>query len=529
MKRAFGQIALMSTLSRILGMARDMAFAYTWGRSGLTDLWVVAFMLPNLATRLLGEGVLASAVIPLYLAQQQEDPDKAARFAGTLATFITTILALAATAVMLGLGLWMILCHTINSQQRLLAGLMALMMPYMVIGGLSIIIGAVLNAHQHFLAPASSAVVLNTAIISALLLTNRWTTATQTTKAMAIAMAVVSAGLVQVAIHLRVLRGHQIRIRPCWDLHDPAFRQIGRLLIPTLIGLSITPINVLLNNIMAYLASGSGIDGSGPLTPGRGWAYQFQQGDVAGLYYAQRLYQFPLGVLGMALATAAFPTLSKAFCDGDLHKGRATITEAIKTALFISIPTIICNKQIVAGLFQHGSFTSKDTAHVSRILICYAVGLVAYFLQQVLTRAFYGMPSAGKTRIPVISGITAIIANIACSAILIRQLGVQGVALSTSIAAWIQVAILGHCLARRLNINCRQELIGVIARILFASGIMAVACNWLLALGHYLPQTRLIGLLWLFVVIGSSGLLYLSTCRLVGLDQVRFVLPDLRS
>jgi len=532
MLKAFRQIALMGIISRLLGMARDMAFAYIWGRSGLADLWVVAFMVPNLATRVLGEGGLGSSAIPTYMAELQTDRHSAARFAGALACFVSAALGLVAISIMTGLWLWLMIWPT-GPQQRLLFLLMALMLPYMVMAGLSIALGALLNAHQHFLVPASSPVVLNVAILAGLMLAYTLARVQASAQVMIVSSAVVCAGLVQLAMHVGMLRRSGVWVIPSWDLGQPRFRQFLRLVLPTVIGLTATQTNVLLNNLLAYIATQPTSYLHRWAVIGHGLGNPLGPGAVSGLYYAQRLYQFPVGVLGIALATAIFPTITKDYCTRGIEATRASLTSGIKTAVFVAAPAsallVTCSRLVVAAVFQHGNFNPTDTAEVSSTLACYALGLIAYFLQQVLTRAFYSMASSEGVTIPLYSGLVAILANILGSILLIRPLGAAGLALSTALAAWLQVSILAVGLGRMLSKGLWPDIGPAVTRILLATAAMTITLVFLVRLGGYLPDRRIIEVLWLAVTSAASGLVYLSTAWILGLDQVRILLSRQRT
>lgn len=518
MLRAFRQIAVMSTFSRILGMARDMGIAYTWGRGGLADLWVIAFMIPNLATRVLGEGGLGSAAIPAYHRQLRQDPRSASILAGTIVTSLVLATIAIATIVLAVALAWAWLAP--SGQQILLIRLIVLMLPYMVLTTCGIALGAILNAHQHFIVPACSPVILNLGIVSALVAI--WATGRHgpTSQILIVSSSVVLAGVVQVALHIVALKRYRIQIRPCLATDLEPFRAVLKVLVPVVIGLTVTPTNNLLNNILAYWSTGPDREVVWFELLGRKFSYPLTQGSAAALYYAQRLYQFPLGVLGISLATAVLPAMSKDSSAGDLDGlGRRT-ARAVHTALFIALPScillLICGKLAIEVLFQYGRFGTEDTAIVWKTVACYGLGLCSFFLQQVLTPTFYSMPGDGAM-VPLRTGLVAIAANLLCSMLLLWPIGTAGLAASTSIAASIQVIMLVIGINRRLGRQVWQGSARIFSKIL----ICAIACGsaaWIvLVLSTAMDSTRPLKAARLIVAIALAGGAYLGLARALGL------------
>jgi len=250
MVKGFRQIAGLTTLSRILGMFRDMAFAYFLGAGGLMDAWAIGFKIPNLARRLFGEGAASCSLIPVYTQQLQSDPDRA----NTLArTTVTVIFVLLTVIILLGeaviLTYYKFFCVHPGTQLKLT--LSAIMLPYMLLICLVAILAGILNANRHFAAPAAAPVVLNVFIIGSLCISGWLLGIRPGTQVFIVATAVLLAGLVQLLIQFPPLWARGINIRPTWQVRSDAFRKVILLMGPMILGLTVTQINTLADDFIA--------------------------------------------------------------------------------------------------------------------------------------------------------------------------------------------------------------------------------------------------------------------------------------
>jgi putative peptidoglycan lipid II flippase len=451
MVKGFRQIVVLTTLSRILGMIRDMAFAYFLGATGLMDGWAIAFKIPNLARRLFGEGAASSSLIPVYTEELQKDPDRAHRLAFTVVTVIFVVLT---GIVLLGEGIiWgYYKFFSTYPGTRLKLALAGIMLPYMVLICVVAILAGILNAHRHFAAPAAAPIVLNVFIIAALCLSG-WVFAIQpSTQVFIVALTVILAGIVQMSIQVPALRAKGIYVRPAWQVNSDAFKKIIVLMGPMVFGLTATQINTLADDFIALWFSGSAEKGQFLSWFGHQIRYPLWEGAVSQLFYSQRLYQFPLGVLGISLATAIFPVMSSDAARKDIRGLCGTVSRGLRCAIFIALPAMaglwLVGRQVVTVIFERGQFTPSDTITTSRTLSFYAMGLCGYFAQQVLARAFFSMQDS-KT--PARSALIAVVTNVALNLTLIWFLGTGGLAASTAICSYLQVAILIAVLHRRLG------------------------------------------------------------------------------
>jgi putative peptidoglycan lipid II flippase len=451
MIRGFRQIAGLTFISRIFGMLRDMSFAFFLGADNLMDAWVIAFKIPNLARGIFGEGAAASSLIPIYSEEYKKDPEKAQVLARTVTTLIFVILTGVVLAGEIGIFGY-ILSHDILDTTRLILILTAVMLPYMTLICTVAILGGVLNAHCHFSAPANAPTLLNLIMIGALCLSGWILKLEPKYQVYFMAVSVLMAGVAQILMQLIPIWKMGLSMRPAWQLHSDALKRIMLLMGPMILGLTATQINTLAGDIIARMLSGSEEKGEFFMFFGRQVQYPVWAGAVSSLFYAQRLYQFPLGVLGISLATAIFPVLSTAAAEKDTALLSRTIGRGIQATFFVALPAtvglILIARPLVTVLFQRGKFTAQDSHLTQMVLIFYALGLCGYFLQQVVTRAFYAIQdSKWPARTAAMSVGVSLILNL----VLIWPLGAGGLALSTALCSYIQSGILLMILSRRFS------------------------------------------------------------------------------
>jgi len=518
MVKGFRQIAVLTTLSRILGMVRDMTFAYFLGASGLMDGWAIAFKIPNLSRRLFGEGAAASSLIPIYSQQLRKDPDRAHQLASTLITVVCLLLI--AVVLLAEIGIWTYYVFFARYQStQLKLQLTATMLPYMVLICTTALLAGVLHAHRHFAAPAAAPILLNVCIITTLLVTGWLLKVPPARQVFAVAAAVVLAGLAQLLIQLPPLRAHAVKLRPCWQIHAEPFRKVMLLMGPMVLGLTATQINTLADDLVALWLSGSAEKGHAFTLFSSQIRYPLWEGAVSQLFYSQRLYQFPLGVLGISLATAVFPVMSAQAAAGNLKALCQTVARGLRCAVFIALPAtaglLLVARPLIIVLFERGRFTHHDTLKTASTLVFYALGLTGYFAQQVLTRAFYSMQDSTT---PARSAVIAVFTNIALNLFLIWPLGTAGLAAATALCSYLQVFILAVTLARKLQPTIFHGLAVGLAKTAIATFIMVAPVALLLA---WLRTTAPI--FQLLTAVPLAVLLYLLAARVLKIEMLSLV------
>jgi len=523
MVKGFRQIALLTAFSRVLGLVRDMAFSCFLGASGVMDAWVIGFKIPNLTRRLFGEGAASASFIPVYSEQLQQDRARADRLACTVVTVVFLILV---GVVLLGeVCVWAY--YTFFSKldsTKLMLGLTGIMLPYMILICVVALLGGILNSHRHFAAPAAAPIVLNIFIIGSLCFTGWVLVMAPTKQVFIVAAAVITAGLVQIAIQLPPLRSRGVRLRPAWDIHSDAFKKILLLMGPMVLGLTVTQINTLADDIIAKCLSGSAQKGEFFAWFGASVRYPLWDGAVSKLYYSQRLYQFPLGVLGISLATAIFPVMSAEAAREDTDALLKTISRGLRGAVFVAVPAtvglILVARPLVAAVFEHGKFTSIDTKATAWTLSFYALGLCGYFCQQITTRAFY---STQDSKMPALTAAVAVFVNIGLNLTLVWFMATAGLALSTAVCSYLQVVILVFVLRARFGPSLLDGLPATMAKTIIATAFMALAGWMVLTAMRGLPVSFWFDVLRLAVVVPSAITIYAAAAKLLRIKMLSLI------
>jgi len=515
MIRGFRQIALLTIVSRIFGFIRDITFSHFFGAGGLLDAWIIAFRIPNLARRLFGEGAASASFIPVYSEQLAGDRDRAANLANTM---ITTIFVLLAGVVLVGeVVIWCYYKFFANtSETQLVLSLTSVMLPYMVLVCTVAILGGILNVHRHFAAPAAAPVVLNIFIIASILLTGWLFGVPARQQPFYVALAVIVAGCVQLGMQIPPLRRAGVKIRPAWHIYSSSFKKVIFLMGPMIIGLTVTQINTLADDLIAWWFSGSAEKGYSFFLMGNEILFPLKRGSVSYLYYSQRLYQLPLGVLGISLATAVFPVMSSYAASRDYSGLSRAISSGIRSSVFMAVPAIIglvfVGKPLISVAFEHGKFSSQHTDMVALTLFFYSLGLCGYFGQQVLTRAFYSMQDS---RVPMRSALAAVLVNVVLNLTLLWPLGTAGLAASTAICSYLQVIILLTALLRRLDSSILAGFSVTVCKTLICSAFMSVV----LLVTWWLSKTSC-GILRLLTMVPAGAIAYLFAARLLAMKEL---------
>ncbi len=506
MIKGFRQIATLTTISRVLGMLRDMAFAHFFGAGWLMTAWTVGFKVPNLARRLFGEGAASASFIPVYSEELHNRPEQAQQLASTVVTVVFVILAL---IVIIGEGIVLgYYGFETRTGPRLGLLLCAIMLPYMIMVCVAAIQAGILNVHRHFAIPAAAPIVLNVILIAGLLLTGRVLKIEPQRQVFYIAVAVLIAGFAQLAIQIPALLASGVSIKPAWSVHSEPFRRIIILMGPMILGLTVTQLNTLADDIIALSFMN---EQGNPLS----------YGAPSYLYYAQRLYQFPLGVLGISLATAIFPVMSSDAARKDFDAFTKTVSRGIRGAVFVAIPAtagiFLVARPLVAAVFEHGQFESTDTPVVAWTLSFYAAGLSGYFLQQILTRAYYSLQDS-KT--PAKSAVIAVFANVLLNLTLIWPLGTGGLAAATALCSYLQVVILITGLRRKLGSSILEGFSVTLIKTIAATAVMSIAGISIILLMKGLPAGTLYDAMRLVAIVLMAVIVYIVASKLLRIDML---------
>ena len=474
MIRGFRQIASLTFISRIFGMLRDIAYSSFFGANGLSDAWFIAFKIPNLARRLFGEGAASASFIPVYSDMLQKDKPQAAKLANTVVTVIFVFLSLLVIIGWAGILVYKLFIKG-SHETDLILSLCSVMLPYTVMICTVAILAGILNVHRHFAAPAAAPIVLNVFIISAVLLTGWVFQIQKELQLFVVAFAVLAAGVTQLIMQLVPMKKAGVSLRPQLDIHCQAFKRVIVMMAPMIIGLTATQLNTLADDLIAWFFSGSDEKGQLLTFMGNQMEFPLHRGSVTHLYLAQRLYQLPLGVIGISLATAIFPVMSEQAAREDKSALSQTIAKGVNTTVFIGLPAMVglflVARPLIVVMFERNEFMPEDSAATAYTLLFYAIGLTGFFAQQVLTRAFYSMH---KPKVPTISAVAAVIINVILNLTLVWRLGTGGLALSTAVCSYLQVVFLLVMLKKDIGIGVLEGVAGNLVKSVTGCVIMGL-------------------------------------------------------
>lgn len=492
MVRGVGAIGAATLASRLLGFARDVVVARTFGAGSATDAFFVAFRIPNLLRRLLAEGALSPAFIPVFTEfltiRSREEFNRMFR------SVTGALLAALCAVTLLGILLadWIVwvmapgFAHD-PEQTRQATRLTRLMFPYLIFVGLGAVAMGALNAQRRFFTGALAPAVVNVGmIVSVLLLASR-----MDTPILSLAVGVLVGGLGQLAIQIPELRQSGVPLCPSIELSHPAVRRVASLLGPSVFGLAAVQLSVFVNTFLASL---------------------LPQGSISFLYYADRVMEFPLGVFGIAVATAALPPMAEQAARRDLAGLNETLNFAIRLSCFVAVPAsvglILLRVPITRVLFERGAFGSFDTEATAWALGFYALGLPAFAGTRITAQAFYAL---GDTRTPVRIAMAAVALNVVFAIALMGPLGHGGLALASSCAAAANfTGLLWR--VRRIGPLGIQRILKSLALVGLATAFMAAWCGILL-LWWPVSSSRWVEAGWLFTAIGGSVSLYAGVAQ----------------
>ena len=436
--RAASVVSSLTFLSRILGLARDM-LTTRFLPSFYTDALFLAWTLPNMLRKLFGEGALSSAFIPAFAKVRRQGDEE--RLRGFVSAVITTLflVLLAASGIALVLT-WVLpeawLLPLFQGDRESLAETLRLariLLPYMAIVCVIAQFQGVLNSFEIFAAPALAPIVLNAVWIAAVAGGYFLAPEDAAWRAGFLCFAILTGGMLQLLIFLPSLRRCGMIPRPRLRFDGPEFREVIVHTLPMALALSAVQVNILVDRMVAR-------------------AYVPGDGGVTHLFIGNRIMQFPLALIGVALTTAVFPLLARLSSEGDRSGVRSTLSEAVRINLFFSIPSMaglfLLAGPTVALFFQWDEFSAGDTQATARALIGYAAGIPFLSTVMLLTRAFYVL---GRWRAPLYVSASLVGLNVALDFILVGPLAEAGVALATSIATALQAGILFILLRRILG------------------------------------------------------------------------------
>lgn len=458
--RSSGVVGTMTMLSRVLGLVRDMVIARYFGAGAGADAFFVAFKIPNFLRRLFAEGAFSQAFVPVLSSyREHRSQGEVKRLVDAVAGSLGLILLVVTLVAMLGApALSAVFAPGFLEDEvkfALASDMLRITFPYLLLISLTAFAGGILNSYDRFAVPAFTPVLLNLAMIGAAI----YLTPLMSEPVMALAWGVFIAGALQLFFQLPFLMRLGLMPRPRVDYRHEGVSRILRLMAPALFGVSVSQINLLLDTVLASF---------------------LQTGSVSWLYYSDRLSELPLGVFGIAIATVILPSLSRKHAADSAEQFAATLDWAVRAVLLIGLPAAVAlallAEPLIATLFHYGEVTDRDVVMSAQSLRAYSAGLLAFMLIKVLAPGFFARQD---TRTPVKIGVIAMVANMVFNLMLVLPLAHAGLALATSLSAWLNGFLLWRGLRKEGAWRSQPGWPRFLLQILFANGALAASVVWL--------------------------------------------------
>lgn len=444
-------VSVMTLLSRVLGLVRDIVIANILGAQAATDVFLVAQKIPNFLRRLFAEGAFSQAFVPVLSEYQQQRDKQAAlhlvsKVSGTLGVILLVVtlvgvLGSSGLGAMFGAGF---LREGQLHKYYLVSDLIKITFPYIFFISLTAFAGSILNSLGRFAVPAFAPVLLNVCIIFAAI----WISPLLSEPVEALAWAIFVAGVLQLLIHLPFLWQQGYLVRPSWGWRDSGVRRILKLMAPAMFGVSVSQINLLLDTIIAsFLVTGS----------------------ITWLYLSDRMLEFPLGIFGIAIATVILPSLSREHASNSRAGMSKLLNWALHSVFLIGLPAavglFVLAEPVMLAVFQHGEYTLEHAYQSSLSLQAYVLGLLGFMFIKVLATGYF---SQQNTKTPVKIGIIAMVVNMAFNLLLFQPYGHVGLAIATAISATINASLLWIGLIKNKSLVMDKQWLWWVTRALLS-------------------------------------------------------------
>ncbi|MAZ04041.1 MAG: murein biosynthesis integral membrane protein MurJ [Sneathiella sp.] len=442
-------------ISRVLGFLRDILMASVLGAGPVADVFLVAFRIPNMFRRLVAEGAFSAAFIPLFARKlESEGKEMALEFAGHSLSVLTGFLLIFSALFMIFMPVMMQFLapgfEISGMRYELAVEYTRITFPYLTAMAIVALLGGILNAFYKFAAMAAAPILLNIILIGSLLLAFN---EREETVGLILCWSVAAAGLAQIVYLTIACWRSDIKVRLGRPVINKDIKRLFRLMLPGMLGAGVMQINILVGTIIASLLA---------------------TGSISYLYYADRVYQLPLGVIGIAVGTALLPMLSRQLRSGEEKTALNSMNRAMELSMLLTLPAaaalMIIPEEIITVLFQHGEFTETASLATAMALLAFATGLPAYVLVKILAPGFFARED---TTTPVVAGVLAMILNVILSLVLIRYIDHVGIAVATSLSSWFNVIFLFITLRRRGHYTADKRLLRRLVGIILATIIMA--------------------------------------------------------
>jgi len=496
--KSLAAVSSMTMFSRVLGFARDAIVARVFGAGMATDAFFVAFKLPNLLRRIFAEGAFSQAFVPILAEYKSKQGEEATRvFVAYVSGLLTLALAVVTIAGMLAAP-WVILVTAPGFADTavkfaLTSQLLQITFPYILLISLASLAGAILNTWNRFSVPAFAPTLLNISMIGFALFGVPYFHP----PVLALAWAVTVGGILQLVYQLPHLKKIGMLVLPRISFRDAGAMRVMKQMGPAILGVSVSQISLIINTIFAsFLVSGS----------------------VSWMYYADRLMEFPSGVLGVALGTILLPSLSRSFASGNHDEYCRLMDWGLRLCFLLALPSAVAlgilAKPLTVSLFQYGKFTPFDAQMTQRALIAYSVGLMGLIVVKVLAPGFY---SRQNIKTPVKIAIVTLVMTQLMNLAFIGPLKHAGLSLSIGLAACLNAGLL-YWQLRKQNIFTPQAGWGrFLTRLIIAVLVMAAALfGMLYVMPDWAQGNMAHRLIRLMVVVVVGVVAYFATLALLG-------------
>jgi putative peptidoglycan lipid II flippase len=502
MLKSSGAMAAATMTSRLLGMVRESVYASFMGNSMVASAFTLAFQVPNLFRRLLGEGALTAAFIPLFKQKERENEKEMWRAANAIISGVTiacgAITLLALITITIALNTMVLEEHT-----RLVLRLMRWMFPYVILVCLAAVYIGMANSRGHFFIPSLGAVLLNVIMISSVIWLAPHMGIAKDQQIFGLAIGVLLAGLAQAVFQLPTLHkeGYRLKWESPWQ--DPTVREVVRKMIPGSIGVAAFQINVLLTQTFSF------------------W---FEPTIVSTFNYAVRLMELPQGLFGISLATYLLPTLSGLAADKKFPEFRSTLSTGLShlalANLFAAAISFSLAEPIVRLVFERGAFGPSATQRVTLSLMCLAPGLLMFSMNNILARAFFALQDI---RTPMKISVFCLGINLVFAFFLVQRLGEAGLGIANTASALINTGLLTYALKRKLKTLDSAKFVRTLT-VLIPAALVAGAIAWFG--GHWCQAQWGIRaftpkLVTVFLPAALAGLAYCTIAFALKVESVR--------
>jgi len=492
--RSASVVSIMTLISRVLGLIRDISFAYFFGAVTSADAFFVAYRIPNLLRRLVAEGAMSSAFIPVFTSYYTKYGDKEAKKVSdiTFTYLLVVLLIIAISGIIFSKELIYLFAPGFElhpEKFKLTITLNRIMFPFIAIVSIVALCMGILNSLKYFFVPALSPIILNIFMIMFILIANHGHNAI-----IIVAVGVLVGAIMELIPQLILMRKKGFMFSLNFDYRHPALKEAVVLFVPMMFGAAVYQLNVFISNVLAsFLKTGS----------------------ISYLYYASRLFEFPQGIFAVSIAIAALPAMSRDTATNGISKLKESLVFSLRLLNFVTIPAtfglIILAKPIISVLFRRGSFTLSDSIAVSSALTFYAIGLWSVAFSRVITQAFYALKDA-KT--PVVIAFFTVIINLLFSVWLMNKIEYRGLALATSISAYFNTFYLLYALRKKIGRIGLKTISISFLKAIVSSAVMGVileiSFRHIILLHHNYSNLMLTSLLLTAIVIGIVSYIAMS-------------------